>query len=215
MKPRRMTAQLVAALVVLYGSAVGVAAGPATPAAASVEAVAHARAGDLRVGNLRIGLASPSRSGRIVNVAGAEPLQCYDGWLQSVANGKYVAAELHYTGAGYGELRARSSSVGSWERFEFCWNVNNNPLLLAIRSIANAKWVSAEFQYTGALYAMLRARASGIGPWEIFNGASGLRAQDNWKFVSAELQYTGARYGMLRARASSYGPWEHFRNPGP
>jgi hypothetical protein len=112
-------------------------------------------------------------------------------------------------------LRARSSSVGSWERFELCWNVNNNPFELAIRSLANGKWVSAELQYTGALYGMLRARATSIGPWETFNGGSGLRNKANWKFVSAELQYTGIRYGMLRARADRYGPWEQFRNPGP
>jgi hypothetical protein len=180
---------------------IGVVAGPAAPA----------RAGDLRLGNLRVGIASPSRSTMMAGAAAT----CWDGWLQSVANGKYVAAELHYTGAGYGELRARSSSVGSWERFEFC-SSSAAPVTLSIRSLANGKWVSAEFQYTGALYAMLRARASGIGPWEKFDAIDGgLRAQDNGKFVSAELQYTGARYGMLRARASSRGPWELFRSSRP
>jgi hypothetical protein len=133
-----------------------------------------------------------------------------------VANGKYVAAELNYTGAGYGELRARSSSVGSWERFEFCFGIGGALAAVAIRSLANGKWVAAELQYTGALYGMLRARADRIGPWETFAAINGgLRNQDNWKFVSAELQYTGIRYGMLRARANSRGPWEQFRTSRP
>jgi hypothetical protein len=206
----RKTARLLAILAVIYGSLVGVVARPVAPAAASTDSIGQEHLSDPRPGGFRIGL-SASQSRRIAD----QPLQCYDGWLQSVANGKYVAAELNYTGAGYGELRARSSSVGSWERFEFCWNVNNNPLELAIRSRANGKWVSAELQYTGPLYGMLRARANGIGPWETFNGGLGLRNKANWKFVSAELQYTGLRYGMLRARADQYGPWEQFRNPGP
>ena len=206
----RMTARLLAILVVICGGVVGVVARPVAPAAASLDTVGQVRPSGPMLGDFRIGF-SESRPRRIAD----QPLQCYDGWLQSMANGKYVAAELNYTGAGEGELRARSSSVNSWERFELCWNVNNNPFELAIRSLANGKWVSAELQYTGALYGMLRARATSIGPWETFNGGSGLRNKANWKFVSAELQYTGIRYGMLRARADRYGPWEQFRNPGP
>jgi hypothetical protein len=205
-----MTVRLVAVLVLASGGVLGAVTRTVAPAAARVGTVGQLSFSDPRLGDFRLGF-SGSRSPRIAD----QPLQCYDGWLQSVANGKYVAAELNYTGAGYGELRARSSSVGSWEGFEFCWNVNNNPLELAIRSRANGKWVSAELQYTGALYGMLRARASSIGPWETFNGGLGLRNKANWKFVSAELQYTGLRYGMLRARADRYGPWEQFRNPGP
>ena len=203
------TARFLAVLVVICGGVVAVVPSNA-PAAASVETTGHIRTGDPLLGDLRVGF-SASRSRWIAD----QPLQCYDGWLQSVANGKYVAAELNYTGAGYGELRARSSSVGSWERFEFCFGIGGALAAVAIRSLANGKWVAAELQYTGALYGMLRARASSIGPWETFNGGSGLRNKANWKFVSAELQYTGIRYGMLRARADRYGPWEQFRNPGP
>jgi hypothetical protein len=215
MTPPKGTARLLAVLAVICGGVVAVVAPPDAPAAASVETTGHVRTSDPLLGDLRVGFSSPSRSQRIADAGSDQPLNCYDGWLQSMANGKYVSAELHYTGAGYGELRARSNSVGSWERFEFCWNVNNNPLELAIRSLANGKWVAAELQYTGALYGMLRARSASIGPWETYNGGSGLRSKANWKFVSAELQYTGIRYGMLRARANSYGPWEQFRNPGP
>ena len=147
--------------------------------------------------------------------APAQALECYDGWLKSEANGKYVSAELNYTGAGYGELRARANSVGPWERFEFCWGTNQTAFNLSIRSLANGKWVSAELNYTGALYGMLRARADSIGPWESFYGGNEIQSRVTWKWVSAELQYTGIRYGMLRARANSPGPWENFTNPGP
>ena len=153
-----------------------------------------------------------------ISAAPAHALSCYDGWMRSDANNKYVSAELGYstTSPYYGMLRARaSSSSGPWERFEFCWGVNNNPGNLAIRSLANGKWVSAELGRTGNDYAMLRARASSIGPWETFNGLSGLRNSTNWKWVTAELGQTGSRDAMLRARANSYGPWEHFSNTGP
>jgi hypothetical protein len=217
MTSRQRPARLLAVLTVICGGVIAVVAPSAAPAAAGVETIGQVRTGNPRLGDLRVGFSSPSRSRRIANVAGADqPLNCYDGWLQSVANGKYVAAELHYTGAGYGELRARSSSVGSWERFEFCFGIGGALAAVAIRSLANGKWVSAELQYTGALYGMLRARASGIGPWETFAAINGgLRNQTNLRFVSAELQYTGIRYGMLRARANSRGPWEEFRTSRP
>src|SRR5437899_1906957 len=39
----------------------------------------------------------------------------------------------------------------------------------SIESAQNLDWVSAELGYTGANYAMLRARATAIGPWEKFD----------------------------------------------
>lgn len=36
----------------------------------------------------------------------------------------------------------------------------------SILSAANGRWVSAELGYTGGNYAMLRARATAVGPWE-------------------------------------------------
>jgi hypothetical protein len=211
MRIRRMTARLLAVSMMICGAVVGVVARPAAPADASVGNVRQLRPSDPRLGDLRVRLNSPSRSPMTGQVG-----YCYDGWLQSVANGKYVAAELNYTGAGYAELRARSSSVGPWERFEFCFGIGGVLAAVAIRSLANGNWVSAELQYTGALYGMLRARADRVGPWETFAAINGgLRNQTNLKFVSAELQYTGLRYGMLRARANSRGPWEEFRTSRP
>ena len=147
--------------------------------------------------------------------APAYALDCYDGWMKSSANGKYVSVEMTYTGVDKYMLRARASAVGPYEQLEFCWGVGGNDANLAIRSKRNGKWVSAELGYSGGRYAMLRARADSIGPWETFNGFSGLRNTKNGKYVSAELGYGGGLYGMLRARASSYGPWERFTNCCP
>jgi hypothetical protein len=160
-------------------------------------------------------------SGGVVGVVAgtatpARALECYDGWLRSDANGRYVTTELNYSGADHAMLRARrTGSPGAWEQYEFCWGVNGNDANLAIRSLANGRWVSAELGYGGGRYAMLRARATRIGPWETFNGALGLRNNTNWRWVTAELGYGGGLYGMLRARGDHYGPWEQFSNPGP
>jgi hypothetical protein len=160
-------------------------------------------------------------SGGVVGVVAgtarpAHAVSCYDGWLRSDANGRYVSTELNYTGVDKYMLRARrTGSPGAWEQYEFCWGINNNPAQVAIRSKANFRWVSAELGYGGGRYGMLRARATSIGPWETFNAGYGLRNITNWRWVTAELGYGGGLYGMLRARGDHYGPWEHFSNSGP
>ncbi|MBA2729130.1 MAG: hypothetical protein H0U48_00005 [Euzebyaceae bacterium] len=37
--------------------------------------------------------------------------------ILALGNGRYVSAELDYTGNGYGMLRARATGIGGWERF--------------------------------------------------------------------------------------------------
>jgi len=85
-----------------------------------------------------------------------------------------------------------------------------------ITSQANGGLVSAELGYGGGDYAMLRARASAVGPWERYTVCLGssydtITSQANGRLVSAELGYGGGDYAMLRARASAVGPWEKFR----
>jgi hypothetical protein len=88
----------------------------------------------------------------------------------------------------------------------------------ALYSEANHRYVSAELGYSGSDYAMLRARATSIGPWERFEicytttyGTHfSFRSLANGLWVSAELGYGGSLYGMLRARAGSIGSWEKF-----
>jgi hypothetical protein len=85
-----------------------------------------------------------------------------------------------------------------------------------IKNLANGQYVSVELGYTGAEYAMLRARATSVGPWERFiiqfvqYPEFKMVANANTLYVSAELGYSGSWYGMLRARASTAGPWEKW-----
>jgi hypothetical protein len=44
-----------------------------------------------------------------------------DGYLWSVANSRYVSAEIGYTGSLDGMLRARAVSSGPWERYQIHW----------------------------------------------------------------------------------------------
>jgi hypothetical protein len=86
---------------------------------------------------------------------------------------------------------------------------------VVIYSIANDLFVSTELGYTGANHAMLRARASVVGPWEQYSvcrdeqtQVTNIVSDANGLYVSAELEYTGGNYAMLRARATTQGPWE-------
>ncbi|MEV4415392.1 hypothetical protein [Catellatospora sp. NPDC049609] len=153
-------------------------------------------------------------AGLVAAVAGAAPAHaanCMDGALYSLGAKKYVTAELGYTGTGYGMLRARATSVGDWERFEFCYESGTSGGMLSIRSLANNRWVTVETGYTGVDNGMLRASSTSVGTKQYFwawNG--GLNSDANGKYATAELSYTGARLGMLRSRATTAGPWEKY-----
>jgi hypothetical protein len=134
--------------------------------------------------------------------------------IQSTANHRYVSSELLYTGTLHDALRARSTSVGAWEKFQ-CVAIGTNQW--AIKSRANGAFVSTELLYGGNYYATLRARSSSIGAWEKYTitkvascSCYAIRSAANSRYVSAELLYTGSAYGLLRARAASPGTWEHF-----
>lgn len=80
-------------------------------------------------------------------------------FIKNEHNDRYVSAELKYTGADQGMLRARATSVNAWEKFRIDrWGPNPN--MYTIRSNVNGKYVSTEMHYTGARHAMLRARAT-------------------------------------------------------
>jgi hypothetical protein len=90
-----------------------------------------------------------------------------------------------------------------------------------IRSWYNERYVSTELGYSGNQYAMLRARAEKVGPWESFQWCQSSEHPGYWslwslgaeRWVSVELGYTGGEYAMLRARATGVGPWERFYEP--
>lgn len=86
--------------------------------------------------------------------------------IRSRANQKLVTTEIDYTSSyNHAMLRARSASVGPWEKYYLCVDTQNNWVLI---SAANNLAVSIEVDYTGANFAMLRARATSIGAWEEF-----------------------------------------------
>lgn len=133
--------------------------------------------------------------------------------IHSLANNKYVSAELAYTGGNLGMLRARASSVGPWELFTECYYSSG---YYTLSSDENGLFVTAELGNTGSNYAMLRARATVVGPWEKFDincfvSSCTIKSLANGLYVSAELGYTGNNYAMLRARAGTPGSWETFR----
>jgi uncharacterized protein (UPF0548 family) len=80
--------------------------------------------------------------------------------------------------------------------------------------------VSAELDYQGVTYGMLRARSERLLAWERFHmvclggGQVAIRSTANNRYVSAELEYTddyiAHLYGLLRARATVIDAWERF-----
>ena len=87
---------------------------------------------------------------------------------------------------------------------------------LAIKSVAANRYVSAELDYAGGGWAMLRARATGIGPWEEFSicglpgNLAALWSVAAGRYVSMEYDYGGTGWAMLRARSTTHDAWEHF-----
>jgi hypothetical protein len=86
---------------------------------------------------------------------------------------------------------------------------------VSIQSNENGHFVSEEQGYSGANAHMLRARATVVGPWELYtvcrdenSFATDMLSQEDSLFVSEEQGYTGANQYELRARAASVGPWE-------
>lgn len=90
-----------------------------------------------------------------------------------------------------------------------------------IQSRYTGNFVSTELGFAGQAAAELRARATSVGPWELYqicyNLSSGLYnifADANGAWVSTEIGYTGGLYGMLRARAAVIGSWEGYNIAG-
>jgi len=123
-----------------------------------------------------------------------------------------VSVELGHTGIHYAELRARSGSVGPWERFTMCWLTDR---VFTLKSLANGKYVSNRENDAAPYQYLLTATADVVGEWEKFTaydvpdyfegftGSSGL-------FVSADFSYPGSYSGDLVANRGELGPWETF-----
>lgn len=92
-----------------------------------------------------------------------------------------------------------------------------------LTSLATNKLVTAELNYSGYKWGMLRARTpkARVGKWEKFRICTYRDEQGEFlyqtlysvaaqHYVSAEYDYPGADRAMLRARSSKVGPWEKF-----
>ncbi|OKI00626.1 hypothetical protein A6A06_16800 [Streptomyces sp. CB02923] len=134
--------------------------------------------------------------------------------LKSVANGKYVTAEINDSGNQQGKLRARGDKVGSWQRFTLQDDAADGTV--SLRSEANDLFVSTEVKDTGSHSGMLRTRGTTVGSWEKFlmepqpDGTFALKSKANDKYVSTEVNNTDGDYGLLRARSDRAGSWERF-----
>jgi hypothetical protein len=144
----------------------------------------------------------------------AHAASCAHVAIQSTWTLKYASVELNETGFRYGMLRARSSTIGSWEKFTACYYESGN--YYTFRSDANGKYVvvqSSSGDYAWMLTATVDQGTAISTQFRQINPSSdtpSLLSLRNGNYVSTELGYTGADYGLLRARATSIGPWEQF-----
>ncbi|GHJ50949.1 hypothetical protein Nm8I071_02560 [Nonomuraea sp. TT08I-71] len=159
-------------------------------------------------------------AGIVVTASPAAAATCTTGWSFRSGGGNglpsyYVSAELGYvSSAGYGELRARATSIGPWEKFTKC----DYASYTTFKSEANGKYVHVNtLNESGGTEAyMLRASASTVGINEKFTVSENsftftIASQYNDMYVAVEYNASlpGDKY-MLRARSTSVGLWEQF-----
>jgi hypothetical protein len=89
--------------------------------------------------------------------------------LVSEANGLAVSAEFGYGGGQNGMLRARADNVLEWERY-YLYSIGSQYAFQSyLPQGSPCCYVSTEMGYGGTEAAMLRARATQVGPWELYN----------------------------------------------
>ncbi|MCL2136720.1 MAG: hypothetical protein FWH40_04260, partial [Coriobacteriia bacterium] len=124
--------------------------------------------------------------------------------IQSVENGRYVAAELNTSGV---PLRARTAKPDTWEQYQTTLTADG---WLGFRSVANKMYVSARID---SQQAPLRACAGSLQSWECFrvyqSGSSYyLLSQANGKWVQADV---GQPNAPVKASAAKPSTWERFK----
>jgi hypothetical protein len=202
-------------VMAVAGAAAVSGAGLAQASTAQPAAAGHTRT---------VAAATPARHPRataptpkfVQRTAPSDTWSCYDGIsILSHANQLWVSSELAYWGNGYGMLRARSSSIGSWEQYNFCYDSTSNYWVFT--NDGNNQFVSTQVNYGGSDYGMLRA-ANTLDAWEHYTllctgSAVAIKSLANSDYVSTEIGYGGSSYAELRARASAIGPWEQYSIP--
>jgi hypothetical protein len=120
-------------------------------------------------------------------------------------------APLHVpTGVGSGNIAASAQDLDCYPEEGF-------------ESQANARYVVAQLDYSVAYprhnkYAMLRANATRVGPWEKFQFCYdkstnywSILSNANGRWAVTQLDYPFDDQYMLRANATGIGPWEQYR----
>lgn len=139
--------------------------------------------------------------------------------LKSLANGKYVSVEMNDRGAYRWRMRARSDTVGSWERFTL--HTDHTAKTISIRSEVTGYFATAEFTDARGRNGMLRAGGGNLGSRQQFEpswsnppaGAPAGSYEVTFKSVAdgyTDQYWTAGGDGTLRATASSPGTWGRF-----
>jgi hypothetical protein len=89
------------------------------------------------------------------------------------ANAQFVTAEFDYSGSNDGMMRARSSVVDVWQRFDLEQVFNPgypNEVTYALRSTWTGMYATTEVNYTGTRQGMMRVRPNSnyVDVWQIF-----------------------------------------------
>ncbi|WP_442802397.1 fascin domain-containing protein [Streptomyces sp. CMB-StM0423] len=88
---------------------------------------------------------------------------------------------------------------------------------VAIQSVRNGGFATAEVNYAAPRTGVVRARSANPGTWETFdliwNEATetyALKSKANNRYVAVERNFTGSAANVLRARSTTAGAWERF-----
>jgi hypothetical protein len=140
---------------------------------------------------------------------------CRRFYIWNYRAGRFVAEEQNFTGSLHNILRARTSpeAVGSWEQFSICSPDSGHTVYMTAPS---GYLVTAEYNYSGAGYGVLRGRGQWVDVWETFDvwsedGKYYLRNVAKGTYVTCRVDYTGASYNMIKGSGASAGSWEQLR----
>lgn len=150
------------------------------------------------------GQAAPLRPDAVLQPHGCGTVDLVNAWT-----GLAVSVELGSDATFPGELRARATKIGPWEKFTYCIDDNN---VFTLKSLANGEYVSCEENFDPPYQYLLRARASTVGSWEKYvrysNGDTfGFTGSPSY-WVTGDLNFTGNDKGILLANRKTKGSWE-------
>ncbi len=133
-----------------------------------------------------------------------------NGQIATTPAGHVLTAAQIRSAARRGHARARVAETFKCSEQGFWYSTYNN------------RFISTELGYSGAEYAMLRARAETVGPWELYQlcksnetGLWSIWSNAALRWVTAEIGDPGEMYGMLAAQGTGVSHWERFTGPEP